>query len=301
MSIPAYQEMMTPLARLLADGSDWRWVDVKDAVAEQLSISDADRQEMLPSGRQATFDNRVGWAATYLAQAGLLERPQRGVLRIADRGREALTSGATIDNTFLRQYAEFQDFKSRGRLDTESDTSDVTSTGTPEETLEAAYKTLHAELADQIAERVRSCTPRFFEQVVVKLLVAMGYGGSLADAGQAVGRSGDDGIDGIIKEDRLGLDVVYVQAKRWTNTVGRPDIQAFAGSLMGYGASKGVFITTSRFSGEAREYVRRIDKRIVLIDGEELAGYMIDYGVGVTEVASYSARRLDQDFFDEAV
>lgn len=301
MTVPDYQSMMTPLLKALRDGGDWKWSAVKDGLATAVGVSEADRVELLPSGRQATFDNRAGWAATYLSQAGLIERPGRGILRITQRGQEALASEAVrIDNAYLRQFPEFLVFKSRTHTQAaSSSTSEDASDQTPEELIESGYQSLRSELVQQMMDRVGVVSPRFFEQLVVKLLVSMGYGGSLADAGQAVGRSGDDGIDGIIKEDKLGLDVVYIQAKRWTNNVGRPEIQAFAGSLMGQGASKGVFITTSRFSAEARGYVRRIDKRIVLIDGEQLAELMIDHGVGVTEAATYVVNRLDEDFFLE--
>jgi restriction system protein len=229
-----------------------------------------------------------------------MERPARGVLRITDRGRAALNAvPGSIDNAYLRQFPEFLEFKSRTRASGSSASESNAEGHTPEELIEAGYLALRSELAQHVQERIAQVSPRFFEQMVVRLLVKMGYGGSLADAGQAVGRSGDDGIDGIIKEDKLGLDVVYLQAKRWANTVGRPEIQAFAGSLMGQSASKGVFITTSRFSNEARDYVRRIDKRIVLIDGEQLAELMIDHGVGVSEAATYVINRLDEDFFAE--
>jgi restriction system protein len=301
MTVPDYQSMMTPLLQVLADGADWRWAAVKDALATATGVSEADRAELLPSGRQATFDNRAGWAATYLSQAGLVERPARGIVRITERGRDTLASHVgPIDNTLLKQFPEFLEFKNRSHTEVTPSSADEDVSGqTPEELIESGYQSLRSDLAQQMMERVGAVSPRFFEQLVVKLLVAMGYGGSLADAGQAVGRSGDDGIDGIIKEDKLGLDVVYIQAKRWANNVGRPEIQAFAGSLMGQGATKGVFITTSRFSAEARDYVRRIATRIVLIDGVQLAELMIDHGVGVTETATYVVNRLDEDFFAE--
>ena len=301
MAVPDYQSMMTPLMLVLSNGQHWAWRDAKEAVAEHLGLTDDDRAEMLPSGRQAKFDNRVGWAATYLGQAGLLERPSRGVMCITRRGLEvASTAEHEIRTVDLRQFPEFAEFQKRNRQPSAADPVDKhVSEQTPEELLESGYQALRSELTLQVLERVAVVSPRFFEQLVVRLLVKMGYGGSLSDAGQAVGRSGDDGIDGIIKEDKLGLDVVYIQAKRWANTVGRPDIQAFAGSLMGQGASKGVFITTSKFSNEARDYVRRIDKRIVLIDGEHLAELMIDHGVGVSESATYVVNRLDEDFFSE--
>lgn len=300
MSVPDYQSMMTPLLNLLADGREWKWSQAKEEAASQFGLSEEQRSEMLPSGRQTIFDNRIGWAATYLSQAGLVERPARGFLRITQRGRQSLDSGSRVDTAYLRQFPEFEAFRSRAKeRKTDEQDAALTPDRTPEELIETGYQVMRTELAQEVLDRLATVSPRFFEQLVVRLLVRMGYGGSLADAGQAVGRSGDDGIDGIIKEDKLGLDVVYIQAKRWSNTVGRPEIQAFAGSLMGQGAGKGVFITTSKFSADAVDYVRRIDKRIVLIDGEHLAELMIDYGIGVAETATYSICRLDEDFFSD--
>jgi restriction system protein len=206
-----------------------------------------------------------------------------------------------IDAAFLKQFPEFIEFispKNDGQA-SEIGTIESPESQTPLEVLESAYQRLRRELADELLQTVRAATPAFFEHLVVDLLVAMGYGGSLKDAGKAVGRTGDDGVDGIIKEDRLGLDAVYIQAKRWTAVVGRPEVQAFAGSLEGHRARKGVFIATSQFSKEAREYVTRIEKRIVLIDGEQLAQLMMDFGVGVTEVDTYKVKKLDRDYFEE--
>ena len=248
------------------------------------------------------FDNRVRWSAFYLRKAGLLERTGRGKIRITPRGQQVLqTKPARIDVKFLKQFSEFIEFQ-QGSKKTDSevvDAADEEVQATPEEMLEASYHNLRRTLAEELLDRVKKCPPKFFEKLVVDLLVSMGYGGSRKDAGQAVGQSGDDGIDGIIKEDKLGLDVVYLQAKRWEATVGRPVVQAFAGSLEGQRARKGVLITTSQFSQEARDYVSRIEKKIILIAGEELAQLMIDHGIGVTEVRTYSLRKMDLDYFGE--
>ncbi len=227
-------------------------------------------------------------------------------LRITARGRDALAGSARIDSRYLRQFPEFLEFAKGGDGETTAGgeerppiTPPVTPETTPEELIETGYRQVQRALASDLLERVRSATPTFFERLVVQLLVAMGYGGSMEDAGKAIGRSGDEGIDGIIKEDRLGLDVIYLQAKRWEKTIGRPDIQQFAGALQGQRARKGVFITTSNFSAEARQYAERIETRIILIDGTELAKLMIAHGVGVTPVAVYELKRVDSDFFAE--
>jgi restriction system protein len=265
-------------------------------------MSDAEMTARVPSGQSTIFENRVGWARTYLKKAGLIEPALRGQYRITPRGLDVLKSKPLkIDVALLRRFPEFVEFISPKN---DGQTTGVEAIETPEsltplEVLESAYKSLRRELADELLQTVRSATPSFFEHLVVDLLVALGYGGSRKDAGQAVGRSGDDGVDGIIKEDRLGLDAVYIQAKRWSATVGRPEVQAFAGSLEGHRARKGVFITTSQFTRDARDYVTRIEKRIVLIDGEQLAQLMMDFGVGVTEVDTYKVKKLDRDYFEE--
>jgi restriction system protein len=297
MAVPDFQALMLPLLKIAGDGGDHRLSDAIEALAVQFRLSEEDRRELLPSGRQAKFDNRVGWARTYLKKAGLLESTERGKFRVAERGRQALGGNPTsIDIRFLRQFPEFVEFQKATKREAEPEESGQT----PEETLEFAYQSLTRALAQDLLERVRACSPGFFEKLVVDLLVKMGYGGTLKDAGQAVGQSGDGGIDGIIKEDKLGLDVVYIQAKRWEATVGRPTVQAFAGSLEGQRARKGVLITTSQFSPDAKDYVTRIEKKIVLIDGEQLAQLMIDHGVGVTEVVSYPVKKVDIDYFGDA-
>jgi len=302
MAVPDYQSLMLPLLKITGDRQEHGLGEVIDTLALQFELTDADRQEILPSGRQGKFDNRVGWARTYLKKAGLVESTGRAKFRITDRGLEVLrTNLVGINNKFLRQYPEFLEFQSASRPSNKHDDEEEAEepSQTPEEILESSYQDLRHNLALELLERVKNSLPRFFENLVVDLLVAMGYGGSKADAGQAVGRSGDDGIDGIIKEDKLGLDVVYVQAKKWEGTVGRPVVQAFAGSLEGQRARKGVLITTSQFSQDARDYVTRIEKKIVLIDGEQLAQLMIDHNIGVAEVASYVVKKADLDYFGE--
>ncbi len=302
MTIPDYQSIMLPLLQLAGDGQEHVIGDVIERLAEYFQLTDEDRRELLPSGQQPRFDNRTHWARTYLKQAGLLESTGRGRFRISRRGIDVLnTRPDHINVAFLRQFEEFQTFQSRAHRNNqiEAEQSPVESTETPEERLESSYLALRRGLAQELLQRIMQCSPRFFERLVVELLVAMGYGGSLQDAGKAIGQSGDGGIDGIIKEDRLGLDALYIQAKRWEGTVGRPVVQTFAGSLQGVRARKGVLITTSTFTKEARDYVERIDSKIVLIDGEQLAQYMIDFGIGVNEVATYTIKRIDTDYFDE--
>jgi restriction system protein len=294
MAVPGFQALMLPLLKIAGDGREHSLDEAIESLAVQFALGGEDRKELLPSGRQVRFDNRAGWARTYLKKAGLLESTGRGKFRITERGLGVLKGNPTsIDVRFLARYPEFVEFKKATKREPEGEEAGQT----PEEALELGYQNLTRTLAQDLLERIKSCSPRFFENLVVDLLVAMGYGGSRKDAGQAVGQSGDGGIDGIIKEDKLGLDVVYVQAKRWEASVGRPIVQAFAGSLEGQRARKGVFITTSQFSPDARDYVTRIEKKIVLIDGQQLAQLMIDHGVGVTELASYTVKKVDMDYF----
>ena len=298
MAIPDYQSIMLPLLRLAGDRQEHSLREVIEALAGEFYLTDEERKELLPSGRQATFDNRVGWARTYLKKAGLLESTKRGYFQITERGLDVLKQNPPeIDNAFLRQFPEFIEFQTpRDKKRIEQDVSD---TQTPEEEIEAAYQGVRQELVTELLQTIGSCSPAFFERLVIDLLVKMGYGGTRKDAGQAVGRSGDGGIDGIIKEDRLGLDIVYIQAKRWDNPVGRPEIQKFAGALQGQRARKGIFITTSAFTQSAQDYVSRIDSKIVLIDGNTLAQLMIDYNIGVAPVTSYELKRVDTDYFTE--
>ena len=307
MAIPDYQSVMLPLLRYAADGQEHSVREAIEVLADQFRLTDEERKELLPSGGQATFDNRVGWARTYMKKAGLLESPRRSYFRITDRGLQALkTNPKEINNRFLQQYPEFREFKTRSNtkaVDTKPRTEPEATQDTeqtPREAMENAYDVIRAQLAGELLEQIMSSSPRFFETLVVDLLVKMGYGGTRRDAGEAVGGSGDEGIDGIIKEDRLGLEVVYIQAKRWKDTVQRPEIQKFVGALRGQNARKGVFITTSDYSKGARQFAEGLQDKVVLIDGEMLSKLMIDHGVGVTPEATYEIKRVDSDYFNEA-
>lgn len=301
MSIPDFQTLMLPLLVLAGDGQEHSLNEAIDTLACQFSLSEEERAELLPSGRQARLDNRVGWTSTYLRKAGLLQSTRRGWFIISERGQEILRSNpARIDMRFLEQFPEYLEFRSAsGESVQETSEAGEEASQTPEEILESGYQELRDGLSHELIEIVKGCSPRFFEKLVVDLLVAMGYGGSRKDAGQAVGHSGDGGIDGIIKEDKLGLDVVYIQAKRWEANVGRPTVQTFAGSLEGVRARKGVLITTSGFTQEAIDYASRIEKKIVLIGGSQLAQLMIDHNIGVNEVVTYTIKRIDTDYFGE--
>ena len=299
MAIPDFEKIMLPLLRFIADGQEHTLREAIDGLASEFGLSAEEREALLPSGKQATFDNRVGWARTYMKKAGLVESTGRGRFRVTDRGQKVLVSSpSAIDVDFLMQFPEFAAFRRTPVRTALKDPATQAPVQTPEEVLENSYLTLREELALELLDRIRACSPRFFERLVLDLLVAMGYGGSRRDAVEAVGGSGDQGIDGVIKEDKLGLDVVYVQAKRWDGNVGRPVVQAFAGSLEGQRARKGILITTSQFTPEARDYVGRIEKKIVLIDGLMLAELMIDHGVGVAELATYVVKRIDTDYFE---
>ena len=308
MAVPDYQSLMLPLLQFAGRRKDVISLnEAVEALAEDLALTEEDLQEMLPSGIQRTFVNRISWASTYMKKAGLLEATRRGHFRITLRGQELLgKQPKAINVNLLRQYPEFLAFqqlkgtRSSEKLSTPDDLHDGSST--PSEALEAAYKFLRDELAEELLTKLKKSTPSFFERIVVELLVKMGYGGSRADAGKAMGRSGDGGIDGIIKEDRLGLDVVYIQAKRWENNpVGRPDLMQFAGALAAQKANKGIFITTSRFTDDAKSYVSQIGSKIVLIDGEQLTNLMIDSDIGVSTISVYPVKKIDADYFDESI
>lgn len=301
MSIPDYQSLTLPLLRHLADGEEHNLRNLTDRLAEEFSLTDAERKELLPSGQQPVFDNRVGWARTYMKKAGLLESPRRGWVRITPRGLDVLKEQPErIDVGFLERFEEFRAFRALRETTAPTDQASATiDEQSPEESLAQAYEILKQSVLAELLDQVRHASPAFFERLVVELLVHMGYGGSFQEAARAIGRSGDEGIDGIIKEDRLGLDVLYIQAKRWEQPVGRPEIQKFAGALQGHRARKGVFLTTSKFTNEAREYVERIDSKIVLIDGERIAELMFEHNVGVSTVATYPVKRIDNDFFVE--
>lgn len=301
MAIPNYQSIMLPLLQALEDGEQHLLAELRERIGAHFSLTPEEREEMLPSGNQSVFDNRLGWARTYLKQAGLVHAVQRGVFQISDRGRELLSNPpAQITARFMERYPEFVEFRDRGKARSKSEPTETATSETPDETIEAAYGQLREELVAELRSQLESVSWRFFERLVIDVLVAMGYGGSRAEAGRAFQKGSDEGIDGTIKEDRLGLDIIYVQAKRWAkgNTVGRPEIQKFAGALQGKRARKGVFITTADFSDEARQYVQFIDSKIILINGQELAELMIDHNVGVSASATYVIKKLDTDYFE---
>ncbi|MBM3132094.1 MAG: restriction endonuclease, partial [Chloroflexi bacterium] len=287
MTIPDYQTIMLPLLKFARDGKERSKRQAVDALADEFHLTEAERRELLPSGQQALFDNRVGWARTYLKMSGLIEPTRRGHFRITRRGLDVLKRNPPrIDIKFLDQFQEFKTFRGlRREKTTVSEEAEAKEEQNPQELLESAYQNIRKTLASDLLQQIKQSPPSRFERLVVELLVRMGYGGSLKDAGQAIGKSGDEGIDGIIKEDRLGLDAIYIQAKKWENPIGRPEVQKFAGALAGQHAKKGIFITTSNFTKEAHDYASRIDSKIVLIDGDSLAEFMIDHNIGVTPIS----------------
>lgn len=306
MTVPDYQTLMLPVLRLAAEGEK-RVGDVIDRVADEFGLSTEERQEMLPSGRQRVLHNRIHWAKFYMSKAGLIASPGRGRFIATDDGRKLLAANpGRIDVHLLLQRPAFRDFyKANGSgSKPASEVADIhvdVDATTPEEQIEAAYQALQSALRAELLERITQNSPEFFEQLIVDLLVAMGYGGSHKNAAEQLGRSGDGGVDGVVNEDRLGLDRVYVQAKRYaaSNPVGRPDVQAFVGSLVGLGATKGVFVTTSTFSQQARDFVKHLTQRVILIDGQRLTDLMIEHDVGVRISRAIAFKRLDEDFFSE--
>jgi restriction system protein len=306
MAVPDYQTLMRPVLSIADDGRDHTAASIRDAVIAQFQLTPEDIEERLPSGRDTTLRNRVGWALTYLFRAGLLDRPRRSVYRLNERGRAVLAEHPDrVDNSVLESFEAFREFRSRNNQAPGTQppaanptTSPLTTdSATPEERAASAYREVRAALASDVLDRISEQSADFFEQVVLDVLQAMGYGGSRDDAAERLGRTGDEGIDGVIREDKLGLDLIYVQAKRWTNTVGRPDIQRFVGALHGQRATKGVFITTSTYSREAAAYAESVTPRVILVDGPELAELMIDHDVGVTDVTRYEIKRIDLGYF----
>jgi restriction system protein len=301
MPVPDFQSFFKPLLDIASDGNEHSIGEVRNRIAQLMNITEGERAERLPSGTQTKFDNRVAWAKSYFIQARVLGSTRRAHFRITDRGKSLHQQGLQrIDVQVLNQYPEFVEFHTTERAqNNEEDRENLRAIATPEETLQHAYHGIRNQLASDLIEHVKSNSPEFFERLVVELMVAMGYGGSIEDAGQAIGQIGDEGIDGIIKEDRLGLDVIYIQAKKWEGTVGRPEIQRFVGALHGKRAKKGVFITTGRFSDEAKLYVETIDPKVILIDFKALANYMIDFNLGVAPSTKYEIKRIDSDYFSE--
>lgn len=307
MPIPDFQTVMLPLLQHLSDGKEHSNQETLNALAEHFHLSEDELAERLPSGLQGLFSNRIAWAKSHLKAAGLIESPRRGFYKIRPRGLEVLKANPSrVDLRVLNQFPEYVVFRTpkdeAGAAKSESIPPTVSETDkwTPEDHLEYGYQRIREQLATDLLAKVKDGSPAFFEKLVIELLVAMGYGGSRQDAGRTVGRAGDGGIDGVINEDRLGLDVIYVQAKRWEGTVGRPEIQKFAGALQGQRAKKGIFITTSEFTKDANDYAAMIDSRIVLINGTRLCNLMIDHGIGVTRATSYEVKRLDSDYFEDS-
>ncbi len=302
MAIPDYQTIMLPLLKFAGDEKEHSLRDAVERLADEFELNEEERKEMLPSGKQRLFNNRVGWAVTYIRKAGLIESLKHGIFTITERGHQVLSQNIEkIDIKFLNQFPEFVEFR-KPKKKPPKDTLDVTSIPgdkNPEETLEAAFQELEESLASELLQTVKQCPPEFFERLVIDVLIKMGYGGSRKEAGKAIGKVSDGGIDGIIKEDKLGLDIIYIQAKRWEGAVGRPEIQKFAGALQGQRAKKGIFITTSNFTKNALNYVENIDTKIILIDGQRLAELMIAYNVGANTTATYEVKKIDSDYFIE--
>jgi restriction system protein len=309
MSIPDYETLMLPLLRQVAAWGDAHIRDLSEALAQEFGLSEAERSLMIPSGRTPVIRSRAGWARSYLVQAGLLEAVRRGVVRLTERGRQVLASDPPrIDNAFLMQFPEFREFRRRSRQDAGGEavadplapSPDGATAGTPDDQITAAIATIEAKVRDELLERLLGSPPAFFEQAVVDLLLAMGYGSTAEDAGATLGRSGDGGVDGVIREDRLGLDLIYIQAKRYRDSAVTADqLRSFAGALDDKGARKGVFITTSRFTADAERFAERQQmKRIVLIDGERLTRLMLRHDVGVRPDRTIVLKRIDLDYFD---
>ena len=302
MAIPDFQTIFLPLLKFVSIGEERSLRESINFLSEEFELSEEERKELLPSGKQRIFDNRVAWAVTYIRKACLIETIKRGYFHITDRGREVLKqSPERIDNKFLSQFPEFVEFrKPKKKTPTDPPIVDpIPDDKNPEEILESAYQELQDSLADELLYTIKTCSPEFFERLVVDVLIKMGYGGSRKEAGQAIGKTSDEGIDGIIKEDKLGLDIIYIQAKRWEGVVGRPEIQKFAGALQGQRARKGIFITTSKFTKDALNYVENIETKIILIDGQRLAELMIAYNVGANTTAIYEVKKIDSDYFIE--
>ncbi|HIW36816.1 MAG TPA: restriction endonuclease [Candidatus Treponema faecavium] len=300
--IPDYQSCMLPLLEFAADKKEHRFSEAVDALSFRFHLTEEECRQLLPSKSQNVMANRVGWACSYMKKAGLLQSSNRGCFRITDRGTAVLTSKPKqLKTKDLMQFEEFKLFikrssgKSSGKTLLPAEVEEIT----PKEMIETGYAKLSENLADELLQKIGECTPAFFERLVVDLLVRMGYGGSFKEAAQIVGKSSDEGIDGVIKEDKLGLDTIYIQAKRWKGAVGRPEIQKFAGALLGQQAAKGVFMTTGLFTKEAEEYAARVDRKVVLIDGQTLAALMIEYKVGVSIAQTYEINKIDLDYFEE--
>lgn len=301
--IPDYQTLMRPVLECAKDG-EVKISNVVEELANQFELTEEERETLLPSGKQTTFSNRVHWAKTYLSKSGLIDVTRRAHFTITERGKSALLNpDLKIDNQYLKQFDEFNEFKALSSNDKESPTEELNepaTPATPDEELRRAYTKINQTLQDDILNRVRSVSPQFFEEVIVDLILAMGYGGAVEDAGRALGKTGDNGIDGVIDQDPLGVDQIYLQAKRYadTNTVGASDIRDFFGALNLKKAQKGIFITTSSFSAQAKQTANDLGSRIVLIDGDELSKLMLKYNIGCRNEDILYLKKIDEDFFE---
>lgn len=302
MSIPDYQSIMLPLLKIVQDNKEYSGKDVLPQLELIFKLTEDEKRKLLPSGSQRIFQNRLAWAQAYLKMAEFIESTRRGYFRITQRGKDVLRNNPPkIDRLFLLQFPEFKlkiEEANKGKTE-ESVTEEQTIKATPDELIENGYQKIRSELISEVLGKIKTCSSSFFEKLVVDLLLKMGYGGSRIEHSHVTGKSGDEGIDGIIKEDRLGLDVIYIQAKRWEGTVGRPEIQKFVGALEGQKAHKGVFITTSKFTNDAIDYASKVGTKVVLLAGDELAELMIDYGVGVSVKQQYEIKKIDSDYFTE--
>ena len=303
--IPKYEEVMLPFLKYISDGNEHSLSETHDALAKEFKLTDDELRELLPSGQQPIFRNRLGWARTYLKKAGLVTSPKRAHFKISDTGMALLNEKPSkITSKFLTRYDDFVEFQSIKKTKADKVIApqielNGATDQTPEESLEYAYQKLHSELSKELLSIVKSCTPSFFEKLVIDLLITMGYGGSRKEAGKAMGKSGDGGIDGMINEDKLGLDVIYLQAKRWDNSVPVKEIRDFTGALASKKAKKGIFITTSSFPKSVYEFVGQVEYKIILIDGERLTNLMIEHSVGLSTVSTYHVKTIDSDYFEE--
>ena len=306
MPIPDYETIMLPLLKFASDDKEHSAKEAIESLSHHFKLTNEEKNKLYLTKKVPIFYDRTHWSLTYLKHAKLLIGTRRGFFQITERGKQVLTKNPVkIDDNYLKQFPEFIEFQKAKRKDSKQESKEneiiTQKNATPWELLESSYKIIQEELGSQLLSQVKKCNPTFFERLVVQLLVEMGYGGSIEEAGQAIGRQGDEGIDGVIKEDILGLDVLYIQAKKWDGVIGRPEIQKFAGALQGQRAKKGIFITIGNFSREAKEYINKIDSKIVLIDGNQLTDYMIDKNIGVTLEKSYFIKKLDLDYFEETI
>ena len=297
MAIPDFQSIMLPLLEYAGDSKEHTTQSSYDYISDYFSLSEEERKELLPSGTQATIENKVGWAKAYLTKAGILEKTKRSYFKITDKGLEVLKEKPDkINIAYLERFPEFKEFRSIRKQD-KREIIDTRDDLTPLENLEKSFQTINASLSSELLRVIKDSSPKFFERLVIDLLLKMGYGGTKKDAAEAIGATGDEGIDGIIREDKLGLEIIYIQAKKWEGTVSRPEVQKFVGALEGKKAKKGIFITTSTYSKEAKEYVKNISTKVILIDGEQLTDHMINYKIGVSNVTTYEIMKIDTDYF----